>query len=417
MKKLFAFAAAAIFALSMNAEAITVAAAIEAGMALDSAATSTQDYTVEGYVINAAAFSQLYRNQSWYMADAADATASDFQAFNCYPIEDGDTLKVLNGDKVSITGKLKKYYNKSTSKYIIEIEKGIATFISKVDGDHTVSTEIESVTVAQALTIGAALANNASTEKQYTITGYVSAINVKSSDAWSDQHKNQSFWVADDPNSTAKTNADGAFYVYRGKPETGAALAVGTKVQFTNTIKRYVPSSGDPVIENTDQNITIKVLEAPQIDTLTAAAALSAAQALPVDGTKNVAVLAYVASIKTAYNSQYGNITVYLTDDPTSTYGDIQAYRAKCSATDGPNIAAHDKVLVVGTLVHTQYEKDGETKDSYQIAEGSQLTVVEKAQGIENVVLTEKAQKVMVDGVMYIVRDGKMYNVQGAQVR
>jgi len=39
------------------------------------------------------------------------------------------------------------------------------------------------------------------------------------------------------------------------------------------------------------------------------------------------------------------------------------------------------------------------------------------AQGIEEVVLTEKAQKVMVDGVMYIIRDNKMYNVQGTQVR
>ena len=39
------------------------------------------------------------------------------------------------------------------------------------------------------------------------------------------------------------------------------------------------------------------------------------------------------------------------------------------------------------------------------------------AQGIENVVLTEKAQKVVVDGVLYIVRDNKMYNVQGTQVR
>ena len=38
-------------------------------------------------------------------------------------------------------------------------------------------------------------------------------------------------------------------------------------------------------------------------------------------------------------------------------------------------------------------------------------------QGIENVVLTEKAQKVVVDGVLYIVRDNKMYNVQGTQVR
>ena len=40
-----------------------------------------------------------------------------------------------------------------------------------------------------------------------------------------------------------------------------------------------------------------------------------------------------------------------------------------------------------------------------------------KEDGIENIVLTEKAKKVVVDGVLYIVRDNKMFNVQGAQVR
>ena len=38
-------------------------------------------------------------------------------------------------------------------------------------------------------------------------------------------------------------------------------------------------------------------------------------------------------------------------------------------------------------------------------------------QGIENIKLTEDAHKVVVDGVLYIVRDNKLFNVQGAQVR
>jgi hypothetical protein len=38
-------------------------------------------------------------------------------------------------------------------------------------------------------------------------------------------------------------------------------------------------------------------------------------------------------------------------------------------------------------------------------------------QGIENITLTEKAQKVVVDGVIYIIRNNKMFNVQGTQVR
>ena len=41
----------------------------------------------------------------------------------------------------------------------------------------------------------------------------------------------------------------------------------------------------------------------------------------------------------------------------------------------------------------------------------------DEEQGIENVVLTEKAQKVVVDGAVYVIRDNKMFNIHGAQVR
>ena len=38
-------------------------------------------------------------------------------------------------------------------------------------------------------------------------------------------------------------------------------------------------------------------------------------------------------------------------------------------------------------------------------------------EGIENIVLTEKAKKVVVDGMVYIVRDGKLFNLTGAEVK
>jgi len=50
-------------------------------------------------------------------------------------------------------------------------------------------------------------------------------------------------------------------------------------------------------------------------------------------------------------------------------------------------------------------------------ADVAYLAEFEEAQGIENIVLTEKAKKVVVDGVIYIVRDGKLFNVTGAQVK
>ena len=393
------------------ADTINVAKAIELGMKLDSMATDSVVYAVEGYVINAGSFSLLYHNQSWYMADSATATASDFQAYNCFPIEGNDTLKVLNGDKVQIIGKLKKFYNKSAAKYIIEIEKANATFISKVEGDHTVVVTTEEVTVAQALTIGAGLADNASTEKQYKITGYVSAEDV----AYSDQYKNQSFWVADDATSTAASNADGAFYVYRGKPENEEALAVGTKVEFTCTIKKYVGSNG-AVIENADQNIIIKVLEAPvvELDTINVAQAVDLALALDNNAVsaKKYAIVGYVAKIKTEYSSQYKNISFYMTDDATQTYGDLQVYRGAISEADGTTLAAGDRVTVVGKLKNNFYND----ANSAQTDAGAEVTVDWKA-AIENITLTEEVNKVIVDGVLYIVRDGKIYNVQGVQVR
>ena len=45
------------------------------------------------------------------------------------------------------------------------------------------------------------------------------------------------------------------------------------------------------------------------------------------------------------------------------------------------------------------------------------FTACAPEEGIENITLTEKAHKVVVDGVLYIVRDNKMYNAQGVQVR
>lgn len=132
MKKIFSIVAAAFVALAMNAQAISIADAIEAGMALDSAATSEATYTVEGYVVNAQPYSLSYNNQIWYMADdAANTNNQEFQAYGCVAIEAGDTLQVLNGDKVQLTGQLFKYYNKSAQKYVIEVKNGTAAFVTK----------------------------------------------------------------------------------------------------------------------------------------------------------------------------------------------------------------------------------------------------------------------------------------------
>ena len=78
-------------------------------------------------------------------------------------------------------------------------------------------------------------------------------------------------------------------------------------------------------------------------------------------------------------------------------------------------VAEGDLVIVTGKIQHYYGEGSNGEFHSYEISGGALTHVY--GQGIENVNLTEKAEKVIVDGVLYIVRDGKMYNVQGAQVR
>ena len=524
MKKFFTFVAAAFAAMTINAQAISVADAITACMALDSAAISESEYTIEGFVVDAQDFNPTYGNQIFFLAD--DATNSQKQQFEVYGgiAKDNDVVvKVLNGDKVNVTAKLKKYYDKNASAFIAETVSGaVVTFISKVDGDRAVAGSTE-INVAKALEIAKDYTDKQKSPDTYDIVGYVTNIIEDAMES----HGNMTFWMAD-ANNGADSNEKGAIEVYRGKP--AEVLAVGDKISIKTQIQNYggvietvsgaaitilQKGGGEPVeeadvvflpadfegqgqaatqetpggaVSTTKDNVTVstdngyghslalrvykggrfaitsseqqigKVVfkfystynggldnevvvndnefvvesmasqariekisiffgeyEKPEVDTLTAAEALAAAQALEVGATQKVVCVAYIANIKTPYSEEFGNITVWLNDDPTSTYGDIQAYRAKCSAEDGAAIAEHDLVLIEGNVTHTQNQDA--SKDYYEFASGAQLKLLEKAQGIENIELTEKVQKVVVDGVIYIIRDNKMFNVQGTQVR
>lgn len=259
----------------------------------------------------------------------------------------------------------------------------------------------DTITVAQAVELATALEEEKSTPVEYVVAGYAVSVYDKNSDgSWS-------FYMHDE------MDAKGDFMASSCNADQD--VLKGDLMYVRGKITKHKSTSGNIILQ-IYKGTAVHAETAP-IDTLTAAEALAHAQALPVDGKERVVVIAYVASIKTPYDTTYCNVTVWLNDDPASTYGDIQAYRAKASAEDGAALAEHDKVMIVGMLSHSTYQSGDETKHSYQIAQGAQLTIIEKAQGIEDIVLTEKPQKVMVDGVMYIVRDGKMYDVRGTQVR
>ncbi len=67
---------------------------------------------------------------------------------------------------------------------------------------------------------------------------------------------------------------------------------------------------------------------------------------------------------------------------------------------------------------------DGETANPYllTVENGKNISITamfcEKGQGIENIqVEGDQPQKIMMDGILYIVREGKIYNAQGANVK
>jgi len=412
MKKFFSFVAAAFVALTMNAQAISVADAITEGMKLDSAATSEAEFVVEGFVINSQPFSLSYNNQIWYMADdAANEGKQEFQAYGCVAIEGADTLQVIDGDKVQLKGNLFKYYNKSAQKYVIEIKNGVASFISKAEGDHSIKKETTQITVAEALEIGKGVELGKTTAETYEIVGYISAMAGKDGDY--STYGNQTYWITDSQSSTAASNADGAFEIYRGK--ASEEVFVGYKVSVKTAIKNYKQNDGTGLIES-ETNAPVTILEkseAPTPDAISVAEACAEALKLGDNetSTQNYAVVGFVAKVTEEYSEQYKNISFYMTDEQGSTYGDLQIRRAKISAEEGASLASGDRVLVVGKLTNNFYND----KNTPQIYQGN--ASVEWKQAIENIILTEKVNKVIVDGNVYIVRDGKLFNMQGAQVR
>ena len=214
---------------------LTVAEALAKGQALGQGKTSTDVDTIVGYVIAPESFRVDYMNQTWFMADDADAESAEFKAYNCFPIDNLDTVKVLAGDKVALVGHIFNYYDKNKDISIIEIMNGTATFISMVEGDRTIQKEAQVVTVAEAIQIGAELAESATSEGVYEITGYVSAMAGTPLDFG--KYGNQNFWITDNQNDIAASNENGALYVWQAVAEQ--AVKVGDLIQITTSLKNY----------------------------------------------------------------------------------------------------------------------------------------------------------------------------------
>ena len=285
----------------------------------------------------------------------------------------------------------------------------------------SISMYAANITVAQAVEIGKKLAKDGVTSETYTVEGCVG----KLFNQYSAEKKTQSFYMCDTKEEVNPDSKDFAFEAFNAHLDK--AVTPGTKVAVTGKITNYVSNKGVQTIEIKEGTCVIleegeagggdsDPIDLPEgvmscADAVAAAAAIADPKA-EKETTKGgeVRVWGYVTY---AYDANNGKQSAWLSDTKGAKAGVIQGAFLQVSSP----VAVGDYVEISGTLA--KYYKPASQRKKAEIV----IEVIDGImgpageQGIENVVLTEQAQKVIVDGIIYIVRDNKMYNLQGVRVR
>ena len=392
MKKIFLFCAAAMAAMTINAQdpiAVTCAEAA-AAMPAQSGDETADIYIVTGFVTNTNG--TISKGQQTFYIDDVKGSKKTLQGYWCnLPAEEVEANKPLNvGDKITVTGKIMNYNNTP------EIKNGDVVILERVSAQ----VDTIDVSVCEALEEGSSLNPGDYSADVFRVFGRLKG---------TDQVKNNNqhtFEMACGEDVFKPYNCTGAEGLELGKGDS--VVVIGKLYNYNGTIE----------ISNGTVELIEKSGSEEVITDATVAEAIAIAMALEKGKSTDdrYAVTGFVDSIAIVYSSTYNNISFFLTDDINAPTFDFEAYRVACTAEQAEKILVGAKVKVTAALQHYYKAAEGE-KPEVNLAEtvaGGELEILEEApQGIENIVLTEKVQKVVVDGVVYIVRDNKM----GTQVR
>lgn len=273
------------------------------------------------------------------------------------------------------------------------------------------------IDVATAIETGNALADdNTTTEADYTIKGV-----VVNPGYFSLRYKNQTVTIGDD---VADANLLTLYQSAGVEAGDTVRVLAGDTVQVVGKIKKYV-KSGKTTIEVEkvqiailakaagDRTVDYTVQTGKTLDEI-----LAIGEALPDNGVSPLQyeVVGVVTSVLTsdADYQQYHNQNFWIAEDVDGGTA-FQVYRGIGRLNKvNTAVAVGDKVKFVCQIKNYKGKNGNviENADS-----NGYVDITEQAQGIENVTLTEKAKKVVVDGNVYIIRNNKMYDLTGAQVR
>lgn len=353
----------------------TFAEVLTLGVALKDGADSYDYYKFQGY----ATFKKA--NDIYLTATKGEALVSGksdeahgsrdiyTNAIQLYGVGSNADLaaKLLEGAKVEVTMVVKNYHG--------TVENGNtlkdADVVVKEEGTPW-AVPATKATVAQALTVINGLEDGKTTDAQYEITGFITAIDT----AWSDSFKNITYKLGDTADATD------VLTVYRsGAAEgtTGSELKVGDKVkvvgylqkyvknevmtpELTNGVTTFVSSGEGGGSEETNYGTETEPLTVAQ------AKAIATAQLGEVNSyTESMLwVKAYVTNVPTV-NGTYGWKNINLGDAADAAQADtLLAYSVNKSDTCA-KLAQNDFVLIHGALknyngtIEFTNVKDGDT--------------------------------------------------------
>ncbi len=201
----------------------TVCEALEEGASLNDKDYSAEVFRVYGRVKGTDAVNN-YGQHTFEMACGDQV----FKPYNCT----SDEAEFGKGDSVVVIGKLYNYGG------VIEISNGRIELIEKSKEEIV----INEVNVAGAVAAAMELAQGATSDDLYAVTGYVDSIAI----AYSEQYNNISFFMTDN-----MENPTYNFEAYRVKvtAEHAALLTIGRKVTVTAALKRFYKAATETAEE------------------------------------------------------------------------------------------------------------------------------------------------------------------------
>lgn len=392
MKKIFTFCVAALAAMTMSAQqTMTCSAAADAALALPATDgkgtlddTNSIDVVLTGYVTNTNG--TVSRGQQTFYMDDVQGSAKTIQSYwGNLPEDDQTPLNV--GDQISLAGRIFNYNGT-----VAEIKNGTVTIIQRV----TIVRDTTEVSICDAIEIGESQNADEVSDDYYIVKGVVTAAN-----AYNTNYNNQTFdFKCEDNNKVLE-----AYNV-----SVADTVSVGDTVKVLGRLTNFRGTK----IEFNGGNATI--LYKAVVNTVTCDVKWATATGMELDrgaqSQSKYVITGYVDSIVTAYSEQYDNITFFMCDDMANPTYEFEAFRVK----GGADLHVGDKVVVTGYIQH-YYKAATEEEAEVELIETVAGATYEllSADALENIFSDEAAEKFIIDGQLYIRKDGVVYTVLGAK--